>query len=92
MCTVHTQLLDSLVWQEGRTPLHYTVLCRDEAGAAKLLEGAGAVRAVRDAAGRTPAHYRGTARELLVLPDTAMARDNKNTPGQYINTLISLFI
>ncbi|CAB3236765.1 unnamed protein product [Arctia plantaginis] len=69
---------------EGRTPLHYTVLCRDEAGAASLLEGAGAARAVRDAAGRTPAHYRGTARELLVLPDTAMARDNKNAPGLVI--------
>lgn len=58
-------------------------VCRDEAGAAALLEGAGAARGARDAAGRTPAAYRG-ARTLLTLPTVDdMARETaKNPPGQ----------
>ncbi|XP_031766176.2 uncharacterized protein LOC113520751 isoform X2 [Galleria mellonella] len=70
---------------EGRTPLHYAAVCRDEAAAAALLEGAGASRGARDAAGRTPAHYRGPARTLLALPTaTDMARETKNPPGLVI--------
>ncbi|KAM3965338.1 uncharacterized protein ACR2FA_000730 [Aphomia sociella] len=70
---------------EGRTPLHYAAVCRDEAAAAALLEGAGAPRGARDAAGRTPAHYRGPARTLLALPTaTDMARETKNPPGLVI--------
>lgn len=76
--------------QEGRTPLHYSSVSRDSASLAALLEGAGAARGVRDATGRTPAHYRGQARELLALPD-AMARDNKNAPGQLVHKFF-LFI
>ncbi|XP_059050470.1 uncharacterized protein LOC131845419 [Achroia grisella] len=70
---------------EGRTPLHYAAVCRDEASAAALLEGAGASRGARDAAGRTPAHYRGPARTSLALPTaTDMARETKNPPGLVI--------
>ncbi|RVE49490.1 hypothetical protein evm_005831 [Chilo suppressalis] len=71
---------------EGRTPLHYAAVCRDEAFAAALLEGAGAARGARDAAGRTPAHYRGAARTQLSLPaPDDMPRDNgKNPPGLVI--------
>lgn len=67
--------------QEGRTALHYAALCRDEAGAAALLEGAGAVRGARDASGRAPNHYRGAARTLLALPtalDMAPPQDKSN--------------
>ncbi|GBP33849.1 Target of rapamycin complex 2 subunit AVO2 [Eumeta japonica] len=80
--TVHQR--DSL----GRTPLHYVCMCRDEAGAAALLEGAGARAGARDAAGRTPAHYRARApapargparrRPLIALPtreEADMPRD-----------------
>lgn len=64
--------------------MHYAALCRDEACAAGLLEGAGAARGARDAAGHTPAHYRGPARTLLALPTAydTMARENKNPPGE----------
>lgn len=68
---VCTSLLMSSLYvlqQEGRTALHYASLCRDEAAAAALLEGAGAARGARDASGRAPNHYRGAARTLLTLP------------------------
>ncbi|CAH2096368.1 unnamed protein product [Euphydryas editha] len=55
---------------EGRTPLHYTAACRDEATVAALLERAGADRGARDVSGRTLAYYR-TARTSLALPDVA---------------------
>lgn len=79
----------SMVSQEGRTPLHYSSVSRDSAALSALLEGAGASRGARDAAGHTPAHYRGQARELLALPDV-MARDNKNAPGKW--TLAFIFL
>ncbi|CAH0715680.1 unnamed protein product, partial [Brenthis ino] len=58
---------------QGRTPLHYTAACRDEALVVGVLERAGAARGARDAAGRTLAHYR-SARTLLALPDSTMPR------------------
>ncbi|KAL4707849.1 hypothetical protein ACJJTC_001795, partial [Scirpophaga incertulas] len=71
---------------EGRTPLHYVAVCRDEAFAAALLEGAGAARGARDAAGRTPAHYRGAARTRLSLPvpDDMPQDTTKKPPGLVI--------
>ncbi|XP_028173536.1 serine/threonine-protein phosphatase 6 regulatory ankyrin repeat subunit A [Ostrinia furnacalis] len=71
---------------EGRTPLHYAAVCRDEPTAAALLEGAGASRGARDASGRTPAHYRGAARTQLALPlPTDMSRETtRNPPGLVI--------
>ncbi|CAH2048520.1 unnamed protein product, partial [Iphiclides podalirius] len=66
---------------EGRTALHYTAVCRDEAAAAALLQGAGAARGARDASGRTLAHYRA-ARTLLALPAADMPQPAlKNPPG-----------
>lgn len=77
--------LGYVCYKVGRTPLHYACMCRDESSAAALLEGAGAVRGARDAAGRMPAQYRGQARTLLTLPTVPpsdMARENtKNPPG-----------
>ncbi|XP_072948763.1 uncharacterized protein [Epargyreus clarus] len=68
---------------EGRTALHYTAACRDEAAAAALLVRAGAARGARDAAGRTLAHYRA-ARTLLALPDAAAMPARPHAPGLVI--------
>ncbi|CAK1556391.1 unnamed protein product [Leptosia nina] len=68
---------------EGRIALHYTAACHDEATMASLLEGAGASRGARDAAGRTLAHYR-LARTLLVLPAAADMPTRPNPPGLVI--------
>lgn len=57
-------------------------MCRDEAAAATLLEGAGAARGARDAAGRTPAHYRGRTRLALPATPGDMA-DKRNPPGEF---------
>ncbi|CAK1580106.1 unnamed protein product [Parnassius mnemosyne] len=65
---------------EGRTALHYTAACRDEAAVAAVLERAGAARGARDAAGRTLAHYRA-ARTLLTLPAADMPQAARNPPG-----------
>lgn len=77
--------------QEGRTPLHYSAACRDEAAVAALLEGAGAARGARDAGGRTLAHYRA-ARTQLALPAAAdmPARPTHNPAGEC--TALHLFL
>ncbi|CAG4971061.1 unnamed protein product [Parnassius apollo] len=66
--------------QDGRTALHYTAACRDEAAVAALLERAGAGRGAQDAAGRTLAHYR-TTRTRLTLPAADMPQAARNPPG-----------